>query len=377
MLALVAGRCLETPMTQNIRFCTAKDGAKLAYALSGDGPPLVLTTAWLSHLALRWRNLAWQPWLETLSNDYALLRYDARGTGLSERDPEDLSFEAWLHDLESVVDAAGLEQFSILGTSQHGSVAIAYAARHPERVRKLVLFGTSALGRMLWHDRPVEMEKARVVAPLLRLGWGQENNTLLQVWANAFQPGGTLAHWRAWCDLLRAAASADIAVRTLEIGWNLDVREAARNLKCPVLVLHPARDGIVPIEEGRMLVRLIPGSRFVEIDSDNHTPLADEPSWPRVVSEVRSFLGEPAPAVAGRRALALDALTPRERAVLEGIAAGLDNAELAASLGVSEKTVRNHITRVFDKISVKHRYEAIVRAREAGLGANSRLTQVR
>jgi DNA-binding NarL/FixJ family response regulator len=163
----------------------------------------------------------------------------------------------------------------------------------------------------------------------------------------------------------------------LEIGWNVDVREAARKIKCPVLIIHPARDAVVPVEVGRSLVGLIPGSRFIEIDSDNHMPLAGEPAWPRLVGAVRSFLAEPAPAVAGRRALALDALTPRERAVLEGIASGLDNAELAASLGVSEKTVRNHITRVFDKIRVKHRYEAIVRAREAGLGANGRLTRAR
>jgi pimeloyl-ACP methyl ester carboxylesterase/DNA-binding CsgD family transcriptional regulator len=366
-------------MKQNIQFCTTADGVKLAYAVSGDGPPLVLNSAWLTHLGPQWRNLAWQPWLETLSNDYRLLRYDARGCGLSDRDPADLSFEAWVRDFESVVDAAGLEQFSILATSQHGAVAIAYAARHPERVRKLVLFGTNAVGRMLWHDLPLEMEKACVVPPLLRLGWGQENNdALLRVCAHTFQPGGTLAHWHAWCDLQRAATSAEIAVRMLEIDWNVDVREAARNLKCPVLIMHPKRDGVVPIEVGRSLVSLIPGSRFVEIDSDNHMPLADEPAWPRVVSEVRGFLGEPAPALAaGGRALALDDLTPRERAVLEGIAAGLDNAELAAALGLSEKTVRNHVTRLFDKIRVKHRYEAIVRAREAGLGANSRLTQGR
>jgi pimeloyl-ACP methyl ester carboxylesterase/DNA-binding CsgD family transcriptional regulator len=371
MLALVAGRCLETPMKQNIRFCTAKDGAKLAYALSGDGPPLVLTTAWLTHLGPQWRALAWQPWLDTFSNDYTLLRYDARGSGLSDRDPAELSFETWVRDLEAVVDAAGLEQFSILAACQGGPAAIAYAARNPERVRKLVLFGTYALGRKLRQQPPIEVEKTRVVASLVPLGWEQEDNALLQIWAHAFQPGGTLAHWHAWCNMQRAATSAQTAVRLFEIGWHVDVREAARTIKCPVLVLHPARDGIVPIEEGRMLVRLIPGSRFVELDSDNHMLLADEPAWPRVVSAVRSFLGEPAPAVAGGRALALDALTPRERAVLEGIAAGLDNAELAASLGVSEKTVRNHITRVFDKIRVKHRYEAIVRAREAGLGANS------
>ena len=200
----------------------------------------------------------------------------------------------------------------------------------------------------------------------------------MQVWANAFQPGGTVEHSRSWCDQQRAATSAETAARLLEIGWNVDVREAARKVKCPVLVLHPERDHVVPIEEGRSLVSLIPGSRFIEIDSENHMPLADEPAWPRLVSEVRSFLAESAPALpAPCHELRFDELTPRELAVLEGIAEGMDNSELAASLGVSQKTVRNHITRVFDKIRVKHRYEAIVLAREAGLGTSSRLTRVR
>src|SRR5262249_38706248 len=168
----------------------------------------------------------------------------------------------------------------------------------------------------------------------------------------------------------RAATSAETAARLMQIGSNVDVREAARKIKCPVLILHPDRDAVVPIEQGRSLVSLVPGSRFVEIDSGNHMPLADEPAWPRVVSEIRGFLAEPAP-VSHR--LPLEEFMLRELAVLERIAEGMDNSELADSLGVSEKTVRNHITRVFDKIRVKHRYEAIVLAREAGLGANGRL----
>jgi len=147
------------------------------------------------------------------------------------------------------------------------------------------------------------------------------------------------------------------------------VRDAARKIKCPVLIIHPERDAAVPIEEGRLLAGLIPNCRFVQIDSENHMPLADEPAWPRLVDEIRKFLAEPTAApAAGRKALPLNELTPRERAVLEGIAEGLDNSEIAGSLGLSEKTVRNHITRVFDKIGVDHRYQAIVRARDAGLG---------
>ena len=176
---------------------------------------------------------------------------------------------------------------------------------------------------------------------------------------------------RSWCEQQRTATSADTAVRLLKIDMNTDVRQAARKLKCPVLMIHPERDAVVPIEEGRLLASLIPDCRFVQLDTNNHMPLADEPAWARLVGEVRGFLAEPA----GERAvdtLPLEGLTPRERAVLESIAEGLDNSEIAASLRLSEKTVRNHITRVYDKISVEHRHQAIVRAREAGLGRGRR-----
>jgi DNA-binding CsgD family transcriptional regulator len=134
--------------------------------------------------------------------------------------------------------------------------------------------------------------------------------------------------------------------------------------------LHVARDTAVPIEDGRKLATLIPGCRFVQIDGENHMPLADEPAWPQVVAEIDAFLKEPIEAAAPRHSLPLDELTGRERDVLEAIAQGLDNGEIATALGMSEKTVRNHITRVLDKIGAEHRYQAIVRAREAGLGAN-------
>jgi len=362
-------------MNQDIRFCTSADGVNLAYAVSGEGPPLVMSATWLSHLEHQWQSLAWRPWLEAFSRDHKLLRYDSRGCGLSDRDVSDLSFENWVRDFECVIEAAGFPHFDLLATCWGGPVAIEYAARHPERVNHLVLYGTYGRGRLRRSDLPNEVDKGQVLLDLTRLGWGRENHAFLQVWASAFQPGGTLEHLRSWCDQQRAATSAEIAARLLEIGWNTDVREAARKIKCPVLMVHAERDAMVPIDEGRRLASLIPGCRFIQLDSENHMPLADEPAWPRLVDEVRRFLAEPCAATAnGRNALPLGTLTPRERAVLEGIAEGLDNAEIAALLGLSEKTVRNHITRVFDKIGVEHRYQAIVRARDAGLGMKDRLT---
>jgi DNA-binding NarL/FixJ family response regulator len=173
---------------------------------------------------------------------------------------------------------------------------------------------------------------------------------------------------------MRAATSAETAIELFQIAWETDVREAAQKIRCPVLIVHPERDLTSPIEQGRLLASIIPDCRFVQLDSENHMLLADEPAWARLYAEVNDFLVEPiGDRPPCRNNLALATLTPRERAVLEGIAKGLDNSELAVSLKISEKTVRNHITRVFDKICVEHRYQAIVLAREAGLGRDGQL----
>jgi pimeloyl-ACP methyl ester carboxylesterase/DNA-binding CsgD family transcriptional regulator len=363
-------------MSQQIRFCTSSDRVKLAYALSGEGPPLAMAAPWLTHLEHQWRSLAWRPWLEAFSQEHTLLRYDSRGCGLSDRDVAEVSFESSVRDFECVAEAAGFERFALLGTCQGGPTAIEYAARHPERVSRLVLYGTYARGRTKRVDVPQQVEKGRVLLEMTKLGWGDENHAFLQAWASQFQPGGTLEHLRSWSEQQRAATSSEMAVRLIEVGWNIDVTQAARRISCPVLVVQAERDKVVPIEEARLLAGLIPNCRFVQLDSENHMPLADEPAWARLLAEVRSFLAEPlavrgdvgAARGAGRNPLALGDLSRQERNVLEGIARGLDNSQIAASLGLSEKTVRNHVTRVFDKIGVQQRYQVIILAREAGLG---------
>ncbi len=356
-------------MSQDIRFCTANDGVKLAYAVTGDGPPLVMASTWLTHLEHQWRSLAWRPWLDAFRG-FTVLRHDLRGCGLSDRDTDKLSFENWVDDLARVVDAAGFDRFPILATCWGGPVAIEYAARYPNRVSHLVLYGTYARGR-LQVGKPAVTRKARLMLELTRLGWGKENDAFMQVWSSTFQPGGTLDYLRSWAEQMRLATTAENAVRLLEIGWSADVREAARKLKCPVLVIHAERDCAVPIAEGRLLAGLIPDCRFLQIDSQNHMPLPDEPEWPQLVAEIQSFLAKPDAVTSRRPDLPLDELTGRERSVLEAIADGLDNSEIATALGLSEKTVRNNITRVFDKIQVQHRYQAIVRARDAGLGTRT------
>jgi pimeloyl-ACP methyl ester carboxylesterase/DNA-binding CsgD family transcriptional regulator len=355
-------------MHQDIRFCTTRDNSQLAYAISGEGPPLVMAATWLTHLEHQWRSLAWRPWLDVFTSEHKVLRHDSRGCGLSDRHAGNLSFETWVRDLECVVEAAKFRRFAVVGTCWGGPIAIEYAARHPGRVTHLVLYGTYARGKRLRTDSPAELNQASVLRDLTRLGWGQENHAFVQVWSSLFQPDGTPEHSRSWCDQMRAATSADTALRLFQIASVTDVRDAARKISCPTLIVHCERDAVVPIEEGRLLASLIPDSRFVQLDNNNHMLLADEPAWPQCVAELRRFLAEPGYVAPSRKALPLEEVTPRERAVLDGIAKGLDNAEIARSLRLSEKTVRNHITRIFDKIRVKHRYQAIVLAREAGLG---------
>ena len=354
-------------MNQSIRLCTTADGVRLAYAVSGAGPPLVMSATWVSHLEHQWRSFTWRPWLDVFTREYKVLRHDVRGCGLSDRNVSNLSFETCVSDFECVINAASFQRFALVGACGGGPAAIEYAAQHPERVSHLVLYATYARGQWRRTDRPDEIEKGRVLLDLTRLGWAQEDHTFLQIWASRYQPGGTLEHLRSWSDQMRAATSADTAVRLLQIVWNVDVQEAASKIKCPVLIVHPEGDLTVPVEEARLLASLIPDCRFVPLDSANHMLLADEPAWARLYGEVRDFLGQSAIAsVASGNTLPLGELTSRERAVLEAIAKGLDNGEIAASLRLSEKTIRNYVTRLFDKIHVKHRYEAIVLARDAG-----------
>lgn len=364
----MGGRIPRAAMNhQDVRFCSSRDGTRIAYALTGSGAPLVMSVTWLTHLEHQWRSLAWRPWLEALSREHKLLRYDSRGCGLSDRDVGGMSFESWMSDFEAVIDAAQLERFALLGVCQGGPIAIEYAARHPDRVSHLVLYGTYARGRLKRTDIAKQVEKGKLLLDMLKLGWAQEHHAFLQMWASQFQPGGTLEHVRSWCEQQRLATTADTALRLFEVGYNVDVRAAARAVRCPTLVVHADRDRVTPVEEGRLVASLIPDCRYVEIESENHMLLPDEPAWPRFMQELTDFLPPrqgPVPAD-----LHLGELTVREREVLECVARGLDNGEIACALGMAEKTVRNHLTRVMDKIGVEHRYQAIVLARDAGLGA--------
>ena len=354
---------------QQIRFCSSADGTKIAYAVSGSGPALLLTTSWVNHLEYATQMLPWNSWLEALSREYTLLRYDTRGCGLSDRKVSTLGFESGVADVEAVVAAAGFKRFSMLGVCSGGPTAMVYAVRHPQQVSDLILYGTWGRGRFKRPDLPDETEKARVMLDLARLGWGQEGHVFLRAWASVFQPGGTTEHMRGWCALQKASTDAGTAGELLRTAAAVDVLAMAERLRCQTLIIHSERDAVAPVHEARLLAARIPGARYVELDSDNHILLAEESAWPRFLGEMRGFLLDGEASI--DRAVfhdRLTALTAREAQILEGVARGLTNGEIASELCVAEKTVRNNVSRVLEKLAVQTRSRAIVLAREAGVG---------
>jgi DNA-binding NarL/FixJ family response regulator len=230
-----------------------------------------------------------------------------------------------------------------------------------------VIYGGYAEGRLLG-TRAMDAKDARLLLDMTRSGWGQPAHAFCRIWGSFFQPSGTLAHYHSWSEQQVLSTSPEMAAQLLEVGWVSDVREAARKVRCPTLALHIDRDAVVPIEVGRDMACLIQGCRFVQLDGENHLPLANEPAWPKIVAEIEAFLKPSESDQTANAGLPLGELTARELDVLDAVARGLDNMEIAAALGLSEKTVRNHVTRVLDKIGAEHRYQAIVRAREAGFG---------
>ena len=274
-------------LDQEIRFCTASDGVSLAYASIGSGPPLVKAANWLSHLDHDWESPVWRHVLRELSVDHRLVRYDERGNGLSDWDAEDISFEAFVRDLEAVVDAAGLERFALFGISQGCAVSIAFAVRHPERVTRLVLYGGYAVG---WRSRE-DREISEALITLVRTGWGKENPAFRQVFTSRFIPGGNEEQMRWFNDLQRLTTSAENAVRIMETFGGIDVRPLLAKVAVPTLVLHCREDAVVSFKLGGDLAKGIPGARLVPLEGRNHLILEDEPAWPKFLTETRRFLG--------------------------------------------------------------------------------------
>lgn len=354
---------MEKKASQRIRYLRTTDGLNLAWAEAGSGPALVKAANWLTHLEYDWESPVWRHWIHFFSDHFRFIRYDERGCGMSDRDVSDLTLERWVDDLEAVVAAAGLDEpFALLGISQGAAVCVAYAVRHPERVSHLVFYGGYARG---WARRgnPGAMREYEAIVELMRQGWGRDNPVFRQVFTSRFIPGGSQGQLEWFNELCRKTAAPEAAARLLEARSTVDLSDRLGRVRAPSLVLHGRKDEVAPIHEGRLLAAGIPGAQFVELDSANHVLLAHEPAWARFCEAVLDFTGLEA---GGGEDPAFGSLSPREREVLVLITEGLGNADIGERLSISEKTVRNHISNLFDKLGVWTRAQAMVFARDRG-----------
>ena len=279
---------------QHVQFCTAVDGARLAYAFLGDGPPLIKAAHWLSHLELDRQGSLWTHWLDLLSRNRRLLRYDARGNGLSDWDPPSLTFEDFVADLGVIFDAAGVERAPVLGISQGAAVAAAYAARHPERVSGLILIGGCARGWRVKGNARLN-ERFQALITLMRQGWGGKNAAFRQIFTTAFFPEAPIEQMEWFNELQRQTTSPANAAAILSALGDADVREDLPRIKIPTLVLHSRFDAVIPMKDGIELASGIAGARFVPIESANHVWLAGEPAWTQFSQELERFLREITP----------------------------------------------------------------------------------
>jgi class 3 adenylate cyclase/pimeloyl-ACP methyl ester carboxylesterase len=278
-------------LKQEIRYCKAADGVRLAYATVGNGAPLLKSAHWLGHLEYDWEFPILRPFLLGLAKDHTLIRYDARGNGLSDWDVSEISLDAWVSDMETVVDAAGLDRFPIIGFSQGCAVSIAYAARHPERVSHLILYGGFAVGQNKFENQTAEArERFAAMNTLVRQGWGADNPAFRQLFTSSMMPTATKEQMEAFNELQRLSGSSEGAVRYMQSVGDLDVRDLLSRVKAPTLVMHVRDELTVPIERGRELAAGIPGARFVALPGKNHVLLEQDPGLPRFFEELTDFL---------------------------------------------------------------------------------------
>ncbi len=357
-------------MEQKIHFCTAPDGVNLAYALCGSGPPLVRVANWLTHLDLDWQGPIWSHWFREFSKENTLVRFDLRGSGLSDRKVEEQSVKVWHQDLETIIEDIGIDRFPLLGFCQGGAIALNYAVCHPERVSHLILFDSYSQGNLVDGAPWRKKLEAKALAKMIEVGWGREDTVVFRrVFADLLMPDASEDERRWLAELQRKTASQAMAARLWEEFHRIDVKHLAKQVEVPTLIFHVTGDKVVPFEAGRRLASMIPEARFVPLESENHILLENDPAWSRFLAEVRTFIGLDEEETEKKDPQQVfPELTPRECEVLDLIAKGLQNDEIADQLYISPKTVRNHNTRIFSKLQVDSRSKAIVLAREAGLG---------
>jgi len=277
-----------------VRFVTAPDGVRLAYAVYGNGPPLVWAAHWLTHLEFAWESPVWRHFVAFFARHFTLVRYDERGCGLSDWTDRGFDLDTWVEDLALIVDTLGIERFDLLGMSQGGPIAIEYAVRHPERVRKLILSGTFARGSF------IPQSQREALGQLIELGWGQSNPAFRQIFTSLFVPDATEAQRNELNELQRRSTSPALAAKLYRAIQTLDVSQRLPQVEPPTLVLHSIGDAAIPFELSRALAAGIPNARLVPLPGDNHLPLESTPGWSVFCREIAAFteVDEPAGAEA-------------------------------------------------------------------------------
>lgn len=342
----------QTSPKQELGFCRSADGTRIAWARSGSGPPLIVTTCWLSHLQFDWESPVWQHFLRDVGEFATIVRYDERGHGLSDPGVTDHSLEARIADFEAVVEAAGFERFAVMGMAQGGPVAIEYAARHPERVTRLLFYNSYAVAQP---DRsPEAAAMFDAFQQMIRVGWARPESEFRRVFTSMMIPDATEEQMRWLDELQRVSVSTETAVSARQQRSLADAQEAAASLDVPTVVLHSRGDRMNSFDEGVRIASLIPGARLVPLESNRHIVLADEPAWRTIVDEVAAALAEETTSSAGDGP-GVTTLSARELDVLRLVAEGLDNDEVARRLTLSTRTVERHLQNVYTKLEVQGR----------------------
>ena len=354
---------------QSIRYLTASDGTQLAWTAAGYGPPLIRAGNWLTHLQYDLESPVWGHWVRFFNRHFHYIRYDERGCGLSDRRlPPDMSLQRFCDDLEQVAQATAPDASPVLiGISQGVPTAIAYAIRHPERVSRLILYGGFATG-VAHRGDPEALRLFQAIVDLVRLWWGSEHPILRQVFTARFVPDASAEQLDQLTEICRRSIAPETAAEIVLALSELKLGDLLGQVAVPTLVVHASRDASVPLAAARELATGIPGAEFVQLESRNHILLEPEPAWQQFQEIVLAFTGQRT----GDERARFAALSPRERDVLAAVAAGRSNAEIASELRISDKTVRNMLTRVFDKIGVRSRSQAIVLARDQGFARGPR-----
>ena len=337
---------------QEIRFCRGTSDARLAYAVHGSGPPLVVVSCWLGHLQYDWQSPVWRHFLDDLGRIATVIRYDERGFGLSDWSVDDFSLEARVGDLAAVVEAAGHERFALLGMSGGAPVAIEYAAQHPEQVTRLILYGGGTAGNL--PSTPEQAAEQAAYEALIRVGWAKSDSRFRRVFTSMFIPAATEEQMRWMDDLQRMSTSTENAVASRLARQRADVRSRLPSIKAPTLSLHALDDQMVSFESARDASASIPDARIVPLDSSNHILLADEPAWPVFLREVEAFMEPDARSARADRAPVANssALTGREREILRLTADGLTNDAIAERLTLSPRTIERHLSNAYLKLGV-------------------------